>query len=81
MIQPCKGRKGVHVRGYAERIGQSSRFRFVCPNGHIQTQDMNAGKRGKRHPVGEHGLAMYADWWSKERGGVSFDCKKCLLSE
>lgn len=78
MIDACVRKRGqVHVRGYATRIAATSRFVYVCPEGHTHTADLNAGKRGKRFPVGEAGLQLYARYWSKEAGGVSFMCPKC----
>lgn len=72
-----RGKQTVLVRGAAERIGGSSKFRFTCPEGHSHVKDMNAGALKKRYPLGELALRMLAVSWTKEHGGVSFVCPKC----
>lgn len=72
-----RGKQAVMVRGFAERIEGTSKFRFTCPEGHCHTKDLNAGALRKRHPLGEMALRLLAGNWTKERGGVSFVCPKC----
>lgn len=68
----------VYVRGSATRIAGTDRFRYLCPVcKHTAIRRVNKGKLGRRHPVGETGLALFARWWRKDAGGVTFDCPTC----
>lgn len=66
----------IPVRGYAERVEGTTKFRFVCPRGHSHVEDINKGRKGILR-VGEFGCAQYASWWTKEHGGVTFNCPAC----
>lgn len=76
MTNACVHKGKVHVRGYAERVPGTLRFRYTCPEGHTHTKDLNAGRPKHLHQ-GELAAKLYESYWTKERGGVSFDCPKC----
>jgi hypothetical protein len=72
--------KGIPVRGYAERVPGTTKFRFICPHGHVTIDDITlqgSGKRRRRVKIGETGIQMMESWWSKEKGGCTFNCNKC----
>lgn len=69
--------KKVRVRGYAERIEGTTRFRFYCPEGHVHTQDMSKPKRKGLLAMNEQAIEKFSRYWSKQSGGVSFDCPQC----
>ena len=79
-IQPTfNGKRGVLVRGWAERIDDTRRFRFYCPKGHSQVESIDKG-RAFRNPllrISDAIVARFAVYWSKDHGGVSFYCKGC----
>lgn len=68
-----KVERGVHKRCKSEYLGGTN-FRFTCPEGHTQIEDMSKNKvKVKR--LTEAQCRLMASWWKK--GGVTTICKEC----
>lgn len=61
-------------RGYVKEYLGNNRAVFICKNGHESKMPV---VRRKPRGVSEIGILMMVRWWSKEKGGCSFDCKQC----
>lgn len=64
------------VRGHAERIEGTTKFRFFCPHGHSHVEDINKGRKGALM-IGEFGCQQFSRYWTKAAGGVTFNCPGC----
>jgi hypothetical protein len=51
---------------------------WECPKGHQWRAPLLPKRAFKLGKIGEFGLALYAKWWSKSRGGVKGpSCPTC----
>lgn len=67
-------------RGYLKEYLGNNRAVFVCRNGH-ETRMAVIKRRGltDKYILGHmsSGIAQMVSWWSKEKGGCTFECPKC----
>jgi hypothetical protein len=71
--------RGVSVKGKAE-IVEGSRVRYTCPQGHVQTEDMNRKSLPISKRVSPAGVRLLARYWGNPKhAGVTYVCKKCTL--
>lgn len=63
-------------RGYLKKYLGNNLAIFVCRNGHESKAPVI---HRKPKGVSETGIQILVSWWSKAKGGCSFDCKKCKI--